>query len=126
MYMKVLIIESEEVLLSAIEFRLRKQGFEVAFCKKKTSVEEHIKKEDPDVVLVDLDMGKQSGLDIVQLVQALQGDKAKILLIADPEEEAQIVKGFALGIQDFLPKPFKPAELILRVRRILGAFPDKV
>lgn len=119
--MKVLICESEEVLLSAIEFRLRKQGFDVAFCKKRASVEEHVQKEDPDLVLIDLDMGKQSGLDIVRQVQALQGSKAKVLLIADPDEEEQIMEGFAIGIQDFLPKPFKPAELILRVRRILSS-----
>ncbi len=118
--MKVLICESEEVLLAAIEFRLRKQGFEVAFCKKKTSVEEHVLKEDPDLVLIDLDMGKQSGLEIVRLVQQLQGAKAKTLLLADPDDEEKIVEGFSIGINDFLPKPFKPAELILRVRRILG------
>jgi DNA-binding response OmpR family regulator len=120
--MKVLICESEEVLLSAIEFRLRKQGFEVAFCKKKASVEEHVRREDPDLVLIDLDLGKQSGLEIVRQVQDIQQEKAKILLIADPEEEEEIMAGFVLGIQDFLPKPFKPAELILRVRRILGQY----
>ncbi|MBK8041212.1 MAG: response regulator transcription factor [Haliscomenobacter sp.] len=118
--MKILICESEEVLLAAIEFRLRKQGFDVAFCKKKASVEEHVIKEDPDLVLIDLDMGKQSGLEIVRLVKQLQGDKAKTLLLADPDEEEQIVEGFSIGINDFLSKPFKPAELILRVRRILG------
>lgn len=119
--MKVSICESEEVLLSAIEFRLRKQGYEVVFCKKKTSVEEHISKEDPDMVIVDLDMGKQSGLEIVRLIHVLQGEKAKVLLLADPEEEEKIMQGFEIGICDFLPKPFKPAELILRTRRILSA-----
>lgn len=119
--MKVSICESEEVLLSAIEFRLRKQGYEVVFCKKKTSVEEHINREDPDMVIVDLDMGKQSGLEIVRQVHALQGEKAKVLLLADPEEEEKIMQGFEIGIRDFLPKPFKPAELVLRTRRILSA-----
>lgn len=119
--MKVSICESEEVLLSAIEFRLRKQGYQVVFCKKRTSVEDHIVKEDPDLVIVDLDMGKQSGLEIVRQIHTLQGEKAKVLLLADPEEEEKIMQGFELGVRDFLPKPFKPAELILRTRRILSA-----
>jgi DNA-binding response OmpR family regulator len=51
----------------------------------------------------------------------LQGEKAKVLLLADPEEEEKIMQGFELGIRDFLPKPFKPAELVLRTRRILSA-----
>lgn len=59
-------------------------------------------KEDPDLVLIDLDMGKQSGLEIVRLVKQLQGDKAKTLLLADPDEEEQIVEGFSIGINDFL------------------------
>lgn len=117
--MKILIIESEEVLLSAIEFRLRKNGYEVVYCKKKASVEEHVKKEKPDLVIVDLDMGKQSGLEIVKQINELQGEHAAVLLLADPDDEDKIVAGFDLGIKDFLSKPFKPAELVLRVKRIL-------
>lgn len=117
--MKVLICESEEVLLSAIEFRLRKQGYEVAFCKKKASVQEALEKEQPQLVLVDLDMGKQAGLEIVDLVRSAPGPQSAILLLADPDEEQKIMDGFAKGITDFISKPFKPAELVLRVRRIM-------
>jgi DNA-binding response OmpR family regulator len=116
--MKILICESEEVLLAAIEFRLKKQGYQVVFCKKKSSVLEHLIKEDPDLVIVDLDMGKQSGLEIIKEVKE-EKPKVAILMLADPEEEEQIMEGFNLGINDFLSKPFKPAELIIRVQRIL-------
>lgn len=116
--MKILICESEEVLLAAIEFRLRKQGYGVAFCKKKSSVLEQLIKENPDLVLVDLDMGKQTGLEIIQQIK-VEKPAVSILMLADPEEEEKIIQGFEIGINDFLSKPFKPAELIIRVQRIL-------
>jgi DNA-binding response OmpR family regulator len=40
--------------------------------------------------------------------------------VADPEEEESIMAAFELNVDDFLPKPFKPAELILRARRIMN------
>jgi DNA-binding response OmpR family regulator len=115
--MKVLICESEEVLLAAIEFRLRKKGYEVVYCKKAGNVSELLQKEDPHLVVIDLDMGKNSGLNIVRTVKA-EKPEAGILLLAEPDEEEQIMEAFALGVNDFISKPFKPSELLIRIRHI--------
>lgn len=123
--MKILICESEEVLLAAIEFRLRKQGFEVSFCKKKSAVKDHLESTQPNLVIIDLDMGKKSGLEVVELVKT-NSPATAVLLLAEPEDEEQILTGFELGIQDFLSKPFKPAELIIRVQRIIDLLPKSV
>jgi len=117
--MKVLICESEEILLAAIEFRLKKQGLEVVYSKKKASILEDIVTHQPDLVIVDADMGRQAGLEIIQDIQN-QGSSAKILLLVDPDEEELTSKALLMGIADFLSKPFKPSELILRVKKSLN------
>ncbi|WP_353484623.1 response regulator [Haliscomenobacter sp.] len=117
--MKVLICESEEILLAAIEFRLKKQGLEVVYSKKKASILEDIVTHKPDLVIVDADMGRQAGLEIIQEIQN-QGSSAKILLLVDPDEEELTAKALLMGIADFLSKPFKPSELILRVKKSLN------
>jgi DNA-binding response OmpR family regulator len=117
--MKVLICESEEILLAAIEFRLKKQGLEVVYSKKKASILEDIVTHKPDLVIVDADMGRQAGLEIIQEIQN-QGSTAKILLLVDPDEEELTAKALLMGIADFLSKPFKPSELILRVKKSLN------
>ena len=118
--MKVLICESEEILLAAIEFRLKKIGLEVVYSKKRGTILEAISMENPDLIIVDADMGKQAGLEIIQQIQD-QNAAANILLLIDPDLEEQTIKALKMGIVDFLSKPFKPAELILRVKKALKA-----
>ena len=77
--MKVLICESEEILLAAIEFRLKKIGLEVVYSKKRGTILEAISMENPDLIIVDADMGKQAGLEIIQQIQD-QNAAANILL----------------------------------------------
>ena len=117
--MKILICESEEVLLMAIEFRLRKQGYEVQICKKEEDLASVVRTYAPNVVLIDLDSGKGKGLDLVNTVKDTRPNSG-VLLLADPDEEEKIFEGFRIGMEDFISKPFKPAELLLRVQRIVG------
>ena len=117
--MKIMICESEEVLLMAIEFRLRKQGYEVEICKKDDDLARSVYSYQPNVVLIDLDAGKGKGLDLVKTVKETRPNSG-VLLLADPDEEEKIFEGFGMGIEDFISKPFKPAELLLRVQRIVA------
>ncbi|MEY3322967.1 MAG: hypothetical protein RLZZ417_2550 [Bacteroidota bacterium] len=117
---KIVILESEEILLSAIEFRLKKQGYQVIYCPKLTDILSFISSEKPNMVIVDLDMKKKKGLEIIEKLRKDYSSPLGILLVADPEEEENIMAAFDLNVDDFLPKPFKPAELILRARRIMN------
>jgi len=117
---KIVILESEEILLSAIEFRLKKQGYQVLYCPKSTDILSFISLEKPNMLIVDLDMKKKKGLEIIENLRKEYTSPLGILLVADPEEEESIMAAFELNVDDFLPKPFKPAELILRARRIMN------
>lgn len=117
--MKVLICESEDILLAAIEFRLKKLGLEVLYSKKKGTILDSVQLSKPELVILDADMGKQAGMEIIQQIQN-QSPESKILLLVDPDEEELTIKALNLGIDDFLSKPFKPSELILRVKKVLG------
>ncbi|HKK74655.1 MAG TPA: response regulator [Saprospiraceae bacterium] len=116
--MKVMICESEEVLLMAIEFRLQKQGYEVTICEKDMDLAETLIAEKPDVVLFDYNSSEEGeGLKPVKTIRQMH-PPAGILMLSDPDEENSIVEAFGLGISDFISKPFKPAELLIRVQRI--------
>ena len=117
---KIVILESEEILLSAIEFRLKKQGYQVLYCPKLSDILHFISVEKPNMLIVDLDMKKKTGLAIIEKLRKEYTSPLGILLVADPEEEESIMAAFELNVDDFLQKPFKPAELILRARRIMN------
>ena len=112
-----MICESEEVLLMAIEFRLRKQGYEVEICKKGMDLGHALISEKPNVVIMDLDSGSQPGLVQLETIKSIHPASGTLMLV-DPDEEEKIVEAFEKGLHDFISKPFKPAELLIRVQRI--------
>ncbi|GAB5552033.1 MAG: hypothetical protein Sapg2KO_16240 [Saprospiraceae bacterium] len=115
--MKIMICESEEVLLMAIEFRLRKQGYEVEICKKDMDLGHALISEKPDVVIMDLDSGSQPGLVQLKTIKSIHPSSGTLMLV-DPDKEEEITEAFEKGLHDFISKPFKPAELLIRVQRI--------
>ncbi|MDX1665715.1 MAG: response regulator [Saprospiraceae bacterium] len=116
--MKILVCEGEEVLLTAIEFRLRRHGFDVEIAKDAEETLEKLKAGTPDLLLVDLEMPDLAGLELIEQVKR-ENEKLPVVVIADLENEAGILNSFKAGVHDFVTKPFKPVELALRIRRIL-------
>ena len=117
--MKVLLSEDEEILLTAIEFRLRKHGFQVILASNRKEAIEKIKKEKPSVVIATLEMPELSGIDLVRYLRKEIKSDLPVIIIAALENGDLLLEALALGANDFVTKPFKPAELVLRIRKIL-------
>ncbi|MFN7116896.1 MAG: response regulator transcription factor [Saprospiraceae bacterium] len=117
--MKVLVCEADAVLLSAIEFRLRKYGFDM----KQTTLKDVSKKlEDyqPDLIILDTENNPAESL---QLVHRIKEKKAQmpIIIVSPLEDEEELWQAIQQGADDFVTKPFKLIELVLRVRRLLNS-----
>lgn len=115
---KILVCEKEEVLLTALEFRLRRQGYEIEQAPDGKIALETIRRSMPDLAVIGTEIKKVSGLDLIREVRETMGSQLPIIVIAPLEDEEVILKAFQLGANDFVTKPFKPVELVLRVRRI--------
>ncbi len=116
--MKVLITKDEEILLTAIEFRLKKQGYETLFVKNGESVITTIQQANPDLIIIGLDTPKLDAFDLITTLRKKSNPSLPIIIISAIEYGDNILKIMQLGVEDFLTKPFKPAELVLRVRKI--------
>lgn len=116
--MKILICEDEEIMLTALEFRLRKQGFEVLLAENGKIAIEKIKAEKPDLVVADIIMPFVSGLELIEFVRKDMRNALPIIIISALEHEDVVLEAFRLGATDFITKPFRPNELILRIKRI--------
>ncbi len=118
--MKILVCEKEEVLLTALEFRLQRKGFTVELAKNGAQALEKLKQNNYDIAIIGTEVEEVSGLEVIrQLRQEMRTDMP-VIAIAPLEAEEEILQAFELGATDFVTKPFKPVELVLRVRRILG------
>jgi len=118
--MTVLICENQEILITAIEFRLRKYGMEIILAKSIDVAIHKVKTEAPKLVITDQALADGDGIELIQqLREDPDCQDIPIILIVELDNEETIQRGFELNIQDFVTKPFKPTELALRAQRII-------
>ena len=125
---KIAVIEDEADILEVIDYNLSKEGFDV--CSDLNGVEglALVKKEGPDLVLLDMML---PGLDGIEICRTLKTDYSTrsipIIMVTAKGEESDIVLGLGMGADDYVVKPFRPRELMARIRSVLrrGNFIEK-
>jgi DNA-binding response OmpR family regulator len=116
--MRILIIEDDEMILRALEFRLTKENYEVTVARTGKEAMVKLKSENFNLVITDLMLPFVMGMELLSYVKSLNIDTPVIILSA-ADEEATIMEAFKLGADDFIAKPFSPGELSMRVKRLL-------
>ena len=118
---KIALIEDEKFLLGAMRDKLQREGFEVYTATNGNLGLEVIKKEKPDLVLLDLIMPVKSGFEVLEDLQKENGlKKIPVIILSNLGQESDIQKGKELGAVDYLIKAdFKMKEVIAKVREHL-------
>lgn len=116
--MKILICEDEEIMLTALEFRLRKQGFSVVKAVDGKAAIEMVTQESPDLIVADVMMPFVTGLELVTYIREDKKSDIPVIMISALEQDEIVLEAFRLGATDFITKPFRPNELILRIKKI--------
>ena len=116
---KILIVDDEEDLCEILSFNLKSAGFiaDVAF-----SAEEAYSKlkNNYDILLLDVMMGAISGFKLAELVREDFSKDIPIIFITAKDQESDKLKGFHLGADDYISKPFSVKEVIARVNAVLA------
>lgn len=113
---KILICESEEILLTALKFRLQKQGYELLLAPDGETAKSLIQSGRPDIIVTDIELPGVSLQELMKHAQTNIPHTAPIILITPLEQEEVVLEAMAQGAADFVTKPFKPVELVLRIR----------
>ncbi len=124
---RILVVDDDEALAEMIGIVLRNEGFEPTFCFNGDDALETFHSSKPDVVLLDLMLPGKDGIEVCRQIRD-EADTPVIMLTAK-SDTADVVRGLEAGADDYVPKPFKPAELVARVRARLrpadhGARPE--
>ena len=117
--MKILLCTNESFLLTSLEYRFRKFGWELVVVHTAKEALEKAKLLQPELVVVDLQLPDYQGLDIVQNLSKEISSETPILVGAPLNEDGLMMEGLRLGARDFIIAPFKPDELVLRIRHLL-------
>ena len=116
--MKVLLIEDDLLLLKTLEFKLKKEGFEVEIAKNGYDALESLKDSIPDLIVTDIMMPFVNALEIISMLRNEMMSNVIIIVLSAAGLEKVVLEAFELGADDFISKPFSPNELIMRIKKL--------
>jgi DNA-binding response OmpR family regulator len=115
---EIVVIEDEEDILELTEYHLSKAGYSVTGFLSTDNVEQFIEEESPNLLIVDRNLPGTEGSKFVEYLRDLGYDIPVIFLTAKDKED-ELEEGFERGGDDYMTKPFKHKELLLRVKALL-------
>lgn len=117
---KILIAEDDVDIQMIEEAYLQAAGFQTTMIADGSKVEETLEKESFDLILLDLMLPGKSGYDICKEIR--EKIDIPILMVTARTESIDKIRGFGLGADDYIAKPFDPAELVARVHANLRQY----
>lgn len=118
---RIVLAEDDPQIARLTSFKLEKEGFEVIWEKDGGAAFESIKSNLPDLVLLDIMMPVMNGYQVLKKMK--EDDDIKnipVIMLTAKGQERDVVTGIEMGAEDYIVKPFRPAELIARIKKILG------
>jgi DNA-binding response OmpR family regulator len=120
----VLIADDEPNIVISLEFLMKREGHRVIVARDGVQALEAIRRDRPDLVLLDVMMPGKTGFEVCQAVRADDTLAAvKIVLLTAKGRDTDVAKGTALGADAYVTKPFSTKELAAQVRALLGREP---
>ena len=111
---RVLIVDDDTALAEMLGIVLRGEGFETSFCADGASALHAFRESKPDLVLLDLMLPGRDGVDVCRDIRAESG--VPIVMLTAKGDTVDVVLGLESGADDYIVKPFKPKELVARMR----------
>jgi two-component system phosphate regulon response regulator OmpR len=118
----ILVVDDDVRLRGLLSRYLGENGFRVTTAASAAEARDRLRFLQPDLMVLDVMMPGESGLDLTGGLRAENSDVPVLLLTARGAPEDRIA-GFEAGADDYLPKPFDPRELVLRIRAMLRRAP---
>ncbi|MBZ4401891.1 response regulator transcription factor [Myxococcus faecalis] len=116
----VLIVDDEPDLAQLIDFNLRDSGFSTQLAGTGEAALVAAREKPPELVLLDLMLPDMSGIDVCRQLRAQSPSReVLIVMLTAKGEEADRIRGFEVGADDYVVKPFSVRELVLRLKAIL-------
>ena len=113
----VLAVDDDPVSLRLLTRHMRNESFEVSKAQSGTEGLRKALREKPDILVIDHEMPDQNGLEVIEALRRSEvGSSMYILLVTGNDSDELLIKAFDAGVDDFVPKPFRPRLLSARIK----------
>ncbi len=117
----ILVAEDEPQTAQLIEFKLKQQGYAVTIVSNGEQALKMLSVNPPSLLILDGMMPVMDGFEVLRRVREDQATRAiPVIMLTAKSREKDVVTGLELGASDYIVKPFSPAELVARIKKVLG------
>lgn len=118
--MDIFLLEDDDAIAHGLCYSLQNEGYNVTLAKSVSEATDIVEKNDFALYILDLTLPDGSGYDVCKKIKSI-GDRPVIFLTAY-DDEVNVVMGFDLGADDYITKPFRLKELLVRIKSVLRRY----
>ncbi len=120
----IVVVEDDRDLARLIQLKLSREGFNIVNAYDGIEGLAEIRRVSPNLVILDIMMPKMNGFQVLKEMRADPVTKdIPVLILTALTQEEDVVKGFQYGADDYMVKPFRPSELLIRATKLVGKSP---
>lgn len=112
----ILVVDDDERILNFLRSKLNASGYKVLTATNGIEALEQVQAQEPDLIVLDLMMPKMDGFEMLKELRSFS--TIPVIILTAKGADADRIKGFKLGADDYLPKPFNPDELVARIEAV--------
>ncbi|HXS95985.1 MAG TPA: response regulator [Candidatus Limnocylindrales bacterium] len=116
---QIVIADDDPTVLALVRAAIENFGMECVAAHDGSSAAETIRRIRPQAAVLDVNMPGMDGYEVLSAIRA-EGLPVRVVLLTARQQESDVIRGFTLGADDYIVKPFSPMELVARVKRLLG------
>ena len=113
---KILIVEDDITIIRTLEAYLLSEGFEIVSVSSQREALAALENENVDLLLLDISLAEGNGFAVCE---AAKGHGLPVIFLTASGDENSVVHGLDMGADDYIAKPFRPRELVSRIRSVL-------
>jgi DNA-binding response OmpR family regulator len=118
-YGDILVVDDEASVVEVVSLYLQREGFSVRVARDGRTALNAIRDQLPALVVLDVMLPELDGLEIMRRLRADQTSNVPVIMLTARQQEIDRIYGLELGADDYVTKPFSPAELVSRVKAVL-------
>ena len=113
---KILLVEDDNAIVKSLSEFLESEGFSVVCADKERKAVELLSGQSPDLLLLDVGLAEGSGFNVCRAARMY---KLPVIFLTAKADEDSVVRGLDMGADDYVSKPFRPRELLSRIKNVL-------